>query len=490
VDVRLDAEFIAMKNGWVVLRDTHGKSFEFAFENFSDVDQQFLKALGQSTATLSQEDTKRSNGDYSMRVVDQIVDETVILKGPSELHITGNGEPLRGSSLVFTSPDAWLFFDRIQPSAVGSKLLDQMVVKGVRATLGLNVRIVQYGVGSVVIPHQADYPAMTLFDQKSLSGRAMNLTCFTSYGGLNLGAWNRGTRSFILKRGYMATLAENADGTGVSRNFVAQDHDVVMETMPEGLDAKIGFIRIFPWRWTSKKGVAGGIWQHLNVGWFYDWNIGANSSPNLEYVAIKQKRDWPNLDQNWQKKGVIHLLGYNEPNQKDQSDLTVDQAIAGWPELMGTGLRLGSPAPSDGGLGWIYEFIDKADARKLRVDFVAIHYYRGYGNPKDARGAANQFYQFLKGVHDRVKRPLWVTEWNNGANWSKEPDPTVKEEKEAIEKMIEMLDATPFVERYAIYNWVEDVRHVQNDDGQLTPAGEVYRDQESPLSYRQPVDGK
>ncbi len=53
-----------------------------------------------------------------------------------------------------------------------------------------------------------------------------------------------------------------------------------------------------------------------------------------------------------------------------------------------------------------------------------------------------------------------------------------------------MLDATPFVERYAIYNWVEDVRHVQNDDGQLTPAGEVYRDQESPLSYRQPVGGK
>ena len=51
--------------------------------------------------------------------------------------------------------------------------------------------------------------------------------------------------------------------------------------------------------------------------------------------------------------------------------------------------------------------------------------------------------------------------------------------------MIEMLDKTPFVERYAIYNWVEDVRNVQRKDGTLTPAGEAYRDKASPLSYLQ-----
>ena len=45
-----------------------------------------------------------------------------------------------------------------------------------------------------------------------------------------------------------------------------------------------------------------------------------------------------------------------------------------------------------------------------------------------------------------------------------------------IAMMIEMLDRTPFVERYAIYNWVEDVRNVQRKDGSLTPAGEAYRD--------------
>jgi hypothetical protein len=56
--------------------------------------------------------------------------------------------------------------------------------------------------------------------------------------------------------------------------------------------------------------------------------------------------------------------------------------------------------------------------------------------------------------------------------------------------MIKMLDETPFVERYAIYNWVESVRHVRNDDGSLTPAGQVYRDKVSPVFFTQPKSEK
>jgi hypothetical protein len=56
--------------------------------------------------------------------------------------------------------------------------------------------------------------------------------------------------------------------------------------------------------------------------------------------------------------------------------------------------------------------------------------------------------------------------------------------------MIKMLDETPFAERYAIYNWVENVRHVRNDDDKLTPAGEPCRDKESPVSFKQPKSEK
>jgi hypothetical protein len=119
------------------------------------------------------------------------------------------------------------------------------------------------------------------------------------------------------------------------------------------------------------------------------------------------------------------------------------------------------------------------------VDFVAVHYYRAHPDPSDARGAAQQLQNFLKGVHDRTKRPIWLTEWNNGANWTRDPKPNERQQRDAIREIIKMLDETPYVERYAIYNWVEEIRHVKRNDGSLTPAGEAYRDQVSPPAYRQ-----
>ncbi len=313
----------------------------------------------------------------------------------------------------------------------------------------------------------------------------MPLQCYVKYDDASLGTMKGAIRSFLLKRGYMATVAQEENGTGLSVNYVAQDHDIEIDTLPAGLDRSIRFVRIFPWRWVAKKGVAGDIWQHLNVGWYYNWGLNRFSTLDIEYVPIRQNMYWPNLDQDWAARGATELLGYNEPDHKDQANVSVDAAIAGWHDLLGTGLRVGAPAVSDGGLTWLYNFMARADAAHLRVDFVPLHYYRAVSNPGNPEAAAAQLYNFLKDVHDRVKRPLWVTEFNNGANWTTSPKPTYAQEQAAIAQMIRMLDRTPFVERYAIYNWVEDVRNVQRKDGTLTPAGEAYRDEASPISYTQ-----
>jgi hypothetical protein len=119
---------------------------------------------------------------------------------------------------------------------------------------------------------------------------------------------------------------------------------------------------------------------------------------------------------------------------------------------------------------------------------VAVHYYWCY-NPSNASGAATQMYNFLKEVYDNTGRPIWVTEWNNGANWTGCGDPTYAQQAAAIGAMINMLDSTPWVERYAIYNWVEDCRRVEWDDGWPTDAGFVYRDKVSPIGYVQEIPG-
>ncbi|MEX1114571.1 MAG: glycosyl hydrolase [Akkermansiaceae bacterium] len=490
----IEAELMGIKNGGVVLQGPNGKNFEVPITSFAPADQTYLRLLEAGTEQESAVENPgkpiTSPTGYTVKSVKLLTNQVATLTAGMELHVTGKDDPLAGSTILFTAPDGWLFLDNIAPSTVASKFLGRMLVNRAKAELDGNVRVVQYGSGTVVIPQGPDYPAMTVFEGKSATGTSAPLTCYTAYDDSELRPLKGAVGSFILKRGYMATLAEKPDGTGVSKNYVAQDHDLKIDALPPGLEDGVGFIRIFPWRWVSKKGICGGIWQNLNVAWFYDWNIKANSTLDLEYVAIRQNRGWPGLDQDWRAKGVNHLLGFNEPDRPDQANMNVADAIKSWPTLLASGLRLGAPATSDGGLAWLYEFMEKADSAGLRVDFVPVHYYRATNDPGDAKGAADQFHRFLKQVHDRVKRPLWVTEWNNGANWTKAPDPNAKQQKEAIAAILKMLDETPFVERYALYNWVEDVRHVVAKDQSLTPAGEVYRDQVSPLSFIQPKGEK
>jgi hypothetical protein len=83
--------------------------------------------------------------------------------------------------------------------------------------------------------------------------------------------------------------------------------------------------------------------------------------------------------------------------------------------------------------------MSQADAVGLRVDFVAIHYYWCY-DPSNPSGAASQMYNFLKAVYDQTKRPIWITEWNNGADWTGCGDPTFAQQQACIASMVDMLE--------------------------------------------------
>lgn len=412
-----------------------------------------------------------------------LLSTTVTLTGKSELQISGTGDPLAGSVVHLNSPDAWLILTNFPPSQVVSTFLSRVRVNGAAAVADTNVRVAQFGMGAVVIPHAPTYQPLEIFDGRSMTGMSKALGLYTYYTDNNLGLLRGVVSSFRLKRGYMATFAQQPNGTGMSRVYVAQDGDLDVAVLPSGLENAVRFVRVVPWRWIGKKGWAGGSGQNMKPLWDYNWNNSKESSRDVEYVPIRQTQWWPGLPTN--KQNVTHLLGFNEPDHIDQANMSVATAIAAWPELMGSGLRLGAPAVTDGGLSWLYDFIDQCDALGYRVDFVPVHYYRSYSNPADPDGAANQMYNFLKAVADRTKRPVWVTEWNNGANWTSDPDPTYAQQQATVAKMIEMMDNAPFVERYSVYNWVEDVRRMVWDDGWPLAAGETYRDNASPVGYQQ-----
>ncbi len=421
-----------------------------------------------------------------------LTNTTVILSNRCEVQIAATTQPIPGCLIHLNSPDAFFVFSNLKPSVVVSTYLSQFRINGAIAIADNNCRVVQYGVGTVVIPHNASFQPLQVFTGPHFTGESRLLSQHVYYRIPQLGTFSSDISSFKLKRGYAVTFAQNENGTGISKNYVAQDDDLEISVLPADFDNRIRFAYVLPWRWVDKKGSCDASATDLKAGWWYNWNISENSSRDIQYVAIKQQPHWPDLNQNWQLRGVNHLLGYNEPNNPVEDayvNLTppgsVNDAVARWPELLGTGLRVGAPAVTDGGQGWITDFMNQANAAGMRVDFVPVHYYRSYSNNNNPAGAANQLYNFLKGIYDAVKRPIWVTEFNNGANWTGDPDPTYAQNAAVIQAMIQMMDETPWIERYAIYSRVEFTRQTHYDEGGLTPMGVMYREHVAPLAYLQ-----
>jgi len=417
------------------------------------------------------------------------------LTGKSELHINDPGDPIPGCTIHLNSTDSWVFFHKILPSTTVSTFLSRIRVNGAAAVLDTNVRVVEHVAGAVVIPQPASFQPLEVFTGTHLTGASKKLSPYAAYNSGTLGVFGNSIRSFVLKRGYTATFAQNDNGSGISVNYVAQDSDLEVSLLPAALDQSISFIRIFPWRWTGKKGSCDVGATSLKANWYYNWSISSNSTLDWEYVAIKQQPNWPGLGEDWKWRGVNHLSGYNEPNNPVEDaytnldpDGSVDNAVARWPELLSTGLRVGAPAVTDAGTGWITDFVNKANAAGVRVDYVPIHYYRSYWNKTDPAGAATQMYDFLKTIHDATGKPIWVTEFNNGANWTDNAhDPDVTQNRNAVEAMINMMDSTPWIERYAVYSHVEWFRQTHYDDGSITPMGAMYRDHVAPIAHQQVV---
>jgi hypothetical protein len=134
--------------------------------------------------------------------------------------------------------------------------------------------------------------------------------------------------------------------------------------------------------------------------------------------------------------------------------------------------------PSD---GWLARFMALAHARHLRVDFIALHYYQDFTNPS----AVSQLRQQLVSVHDQYRKPIWITEIGaiDIRGWH---EPMMRQPTEALatgymRTLFPMLDALPFVERYAWFTddcW-NDARcrfsSLVTSAGGVTPAGATFR---------------
>jgi hypothetical protein len=217
----------------------------------------------------------------------------------------------------------------------------------------------------------------------------------------------------------------------------------------------------------------------LRVGWYYDWGPSpVGESPGIQFVPMI----WGHGNVNQKDLGAAVacgagvLLGFNEPNEKNQSHMTVEQAIADWPQLEATGLRLGSPATGTGDdtktNGWLAQFMAQIKAHGYRVDFICIHPYQA--NLEVAQ-ATEKLRREIAHVHDTYHRPVWVTEYGM-VNWDTDTYPDADTAARFATSSAALMHDLPYVERYAWYSLIPNQKTLSlaNHDGSLNVIGHAW----------------
>lgn len=187
------------------------------------------------------------------------------------------------------------------------------------------------------------------------------------------------------------------------------------------------------------------------LSWYYNWRPDQMysrkpASRSVEFVPMI--RDVSDVNRPIVSDTPVRtLLGFNEPDNGEPagSRITVEKAIALWPKLEARGLRLGSPAPMQhntfGPNSWLRRFMDQAEAKGLRVDFMAVHYY-------STDGDVEAFKRWLQRVHAEYKRPIWVTEFAY-VDWDRPGRISYQQNAAFAEAAIQMMESLPYIERHA-----------------------------------------
>jgi len=239
----------------------------------------------------------------------------------------------------------------------------------------------------------------------------------------------------------------------------------------------------------EKRGLGGNdnaLITGINAGWYYNWSLARNSSiAHAEYVPMFWSGgnvNTGNIQNVINNSSSQYVLGFNEPEREDQSNMTVATALARWADLKvlrDNGFKLVSPAPSDtrDGRAWLDEFMDGVEADpNLEVDGIAFHWY-GSVNPNNPTSSANSFLNKVDQYHNNYGRPVWITEFA-GLDFANNFDSATMQEANQIflERVVAGLESRDYVTRYAWWNHNNDSRLLTTNTDLPTETGEAWID--------------
>mgnify|MGYP002851977639 CR=1 FL=1 len=431
----------------------------------------------------------------TVTTVSQVTGEVTIMDDVDYTITSSTPFTSAGIINIVNTEHAVVIIQNIKPSVVLSNgILSHIQINGDIANDGYNCQVRMYDRGTIIFPYNGTFRPLTTYTEINLQGTAVNNYTEGSAGGYmkNVPTYtNNMISSFVLKRGYMVTFAVGKNGWGYSRCFIADDEDLTINSLPYILNNKITSYRLFKWWNVHKGGLASDAGtasnSALNSGWCYDWGQGNETTlPDREWVPNHIYEDWPSSATCGSRTGACNMKTNNEPgNSSDDHPQDVATVLDNWENLMRTGLRLCSESSHDGSWNHLRAFIDSVDARGWRCDLLDLHCY----------WPAGSFGDFSNYYNSYGKRPIWISEWTWGASWNNNgifsaapdgrdsfSDANQQTMLNGTKPILDKLNASQYVERYAIWN-SEAVASKVYHNGQLSLFGEYYSANTGGLGY-------
>lgn len=288
--------------------------------------------------------------------------------------------------------------------------------------------------------------------------------------------------------------------------------------------------------YVSKKGMALGgdmsdkvSLKKLNCSWYYNWATEAfndSKDEGVDHVPMMWgggddvKEGMDNLETT-----ANYILGFNEPDIGSQANMLFFEGIDTWKEYISPlNMRKVSPAPAspggdskwlkqfmngeykcinpmDGTWGLYSDYLDDKTKTWVEgisddVDSVCLHYYRSEINVEGLLTA-------IETLWNTYHKPIWITELSifgkkgTTVDFSYEIPSRRAEMAEYVQKIVENLDAIPYVERYCWFSYdIDSTNEIDLWDGSgatamfeyasglYTDLGKLYSSLGNPEGYK------